>query len=138
MWMDNQHRQIKGYRELNESEIAAMNEIKQKGVVLGELVASNGRTLQHRRDGLADRPDGAHALIEHAPRSPHCDGNLTVLPAREIASHGARSVYVVPYQPGHLSVSLDTAKRIIGDKANAYYAEAAAVIACGKQYWIWA
>jgi hypothetical protein len=36
--MDNQHRQIKGYRELNEQEIAAMNEIKQKGVELGELV----------------------------------------------------------------------------------------------------
>lgn len=37
--MENQHRQIKGYRELNETEIAAMNEIKQKGVELGELVA---------------------------------------------------------------------------------------------------
>lgn len=37
--MENQHRQIKGYRELNEQEIAAMNEIKQKGAELGELVA---------------------------------------------------------------------------------------------------
>ena len=37
--MENQHRQIKGYRELNEAEIAAMNEIKTKGVELGELVA---------------------------------------------------------------------------------------------------
>lgn len=37
--MENQHRQIKGYRELNEDEIAAMNEIKQKGIELGELVA---------------------------------------------------------------------------------------------------
>lgn len=36
--MDNQHREIKGYRELNEEEIAAMNEVKQKGVELGELV----------------------------------------------------------------------------------------------------
>lgn len=36
--MDNQHRAIKGYRELNESDIAAMNEVKQKGVELGELV----------------------------------------------------------------------------------------------------
>jgi hypothetical protein len=37
--MENQHREIKGYRELNESEIATMNEIKAKGAELGELVA---------------------------------------------------------------------------------------------------
>lgn len=37
--MENQHRQIKGYRELNETEIALMNEVKQQGVALGELVA---------------------------------------------------------------------------------------------------
>lgn len=36
--MDNQHRQIKGYRELNQAEIDAMNEIKAKGAELGELV----------------------------------------------------------------------------------------------------
>ena len=37
--MDNQHRQIKGYRELSEGEISLMNEIKTKGAELGELVA---------------------------------------------------------------------------------------------------
>ena len=37
--MDNQHRHIKGYRELNAEEIALMNEIKSKGAELGELVA---------------------------------------------------------------------------------------------------
>lgn len=36
--MENQHREIKGYRELNEEEIAAMNEVKQKGVALCDLV----------------------------------------------------------------------------------------------------
>ena len=36
--MDNQHRQIKGYRELSQGEIDLMNEIKQKGIALGELV----------------------------------------------------------------------------------------------------
>lgn len=36
--MDNQHRQIKGYRELGQDEIDLMNEIKQKGVELGALV----------------------------------------------------------------------------------------------------
>lgn len=37
--MENQHREIKGYRELNETEIAIINEIKTKGSELGELVA---------------------------------------------------------------------------------------------------
>ena len=37
--MDNQHRQIKGYRELTQEEIDLMNEIKQQGVALGELAA---------------------------------------------------------------------------------------------------
>ncbi len=36
--MDNQHRQIKGYRELTQVEIDLMNEIKTKGAELGELV----------------------------------------------------------------------------------------------------
>lgn len=36
--MDNQHRQIKGYRELTQEEIDLMNEIKQQGVALGNLV----------------------------------------------------------------------------------------------------
>jgi hypothetical protein len=36
--MDNQHRQIKGYRELGQAEIDAMNEVKAKGAELGELV----------------------------------------------------------------------------------------------------
>lgn len=37
--MDNQHRQINGYRELGQAEIDAINEIKTKGAELGELVA---------------------------------------------------------------------------------------------------
>lgn len=36
--MDNQHRKIKGYRELSEQEIANMNRIKEIGIQLGELV----------------------------------------------------------------------------------------------------
>ena len=36
--MENQHREIKGYRELDEVEIGIMNEIKTKGADLGELV----------------------------------------------------------------------------------------------------
>lgn len=37
--MENQHRHIKGYRELSPAEIELMNEIKAKGVELGDLVA---------------------------------------------------------------------------------------------------
>lgn len=37
--MDNQHREIKGYRELNANEIAQMNVVKELGVRLGEVVA---------------------------------------------------------------------------------------------------
>ena len=36
--MENQHRQIHGYRDLNEQEIAAMNEVKALGAKLGTLV----------------------------------------------------------------------------------------------------
>jgi hypothetical protein len=36
--MENQHRQIKGYRELSQEEIDLMNEIKQQGAALGALV----------------------------------------------------------------------------------------------------
>lgn len=36
--MENQHRKIKGYRELSQEEINLMNEIKTKGAELGELV----------------------------------------------------------------------------------------------------
>lgn len=36
--MDNQHREIKGYRELNEIDIQLMNVIKNHGVALEQLV----------------------------------------------------------------------------------------------------
>lgn len=36
--MENQHRKIKGYRELNEEEINTMNEVKELGVTLGDLI----------------------------------------------------------------------------------------------------
>lgn len=42
--MDNQHRQIKGYRELSQEEIDLMNQIKSKGAELGALVEKLRRT----------------------------------------------------------------------------------------------
>ena len=37
--MDNQHRQIKGYRELDQAEIDLMNKIKAKGAELEQLIS---------------------------------------------------------------------------------------------------
>jgi hypothetical protein len=36
--MDNQHRQIKGYRDLSQAEIDVMNEVKTKAAEVGALV----------------------------------------------------------------------------------------------------
>lgn len=36
--MENQHRQIKGYRELSQEEIDLMNRVKECGVLLGSIV----------------------------------------------------------------------------------------------------
>ncbi len=43
--MENQHRSISGYRELNQAEIAQMNKIKAKGEEIGELVAEMRSTV---------------------------------------------------------------------------------------------
>lgn len=65
--MENQHRQIKGYRELNEAEIALMNEIKSKGAELGELVAklraTEGLDQRWVSIGATDFQTGLVALI---------------------------------------------------------------------------
>ena len=64
--MENQHRQIKGYRELNEAEIAAMNEIKTKGAELGELIvklkATDGLDQRWVSIGATDFQTGLMAL----------------------------------------------------------------------------
>lgn len=55
--MENQHREIKGYRELSEDEIAAMNEVKATAEQVGELIEGlQGRypiTLDHRWSSIA-------------------------------------------------------------------------------------
>lgn len=48
--MENQHRKIKGYRELTQEEIDLMNSIKTKGAELGELVEKLRNT-----DGIDQR-----------------------------------------------------------------------------------
>ena len=64
--MDNQHRQIKGYRELSQDEIEVMNEIKAKGAELGALVAklraAEGVDLRWVNIGATDFQTGLMAL----------------------------------------------------------------------------
>ena len=43
--MENQHRQIKGYRELSQLEIALINKIKDVGVELQSLILDLGETI---------------------------------------------------------------------------------------------
>ncbi len=66
--MENQHRKISGYRELNQDEIDLMNEIKAKGEELGELynslhaahVAGGGHAIDPRwlAEGRTDLQKG--------------------------------------------------------------------------------
>jgi hypothetical protein len=64
--MDNQHRQIKGYRELSQEEIDLMNEIKGKGAELGELIeklrASDSLDQRWVSIGATDLQTGLMAL----------------------------------------------------------------------------
>lgn len=61
--MDNQHRKIKGYRELDAEEIAMMNDIKEKAAEVGALVARlEGRANIKGADG-SKYPDGRWLAI---------------------------------------------------------------------------
>lgn len=70
--MDNQHREIKGYRELNADEIALMNEVKSKGAELGELVAklraTEGLDQRWISIGATDLQTGLMALTRGVAR----------------------------------------------------------------------
>ena len=53
--MDNQHRMVKGYRELTVEEIALINEIKAAGETLAELVGKvRGHVLNQGEAAMAD------------------------------------------------------------------------------------
>ena len=70
--MDNQHRKIKGYRELNQEEIDTMNEVKVMGIKLGELVEKleNNKDLDQRwiESGKTDLQKGLMALTRSIAR----------------------------------------------------------------------
>lgn len=65
--MENQHKKIKGYRDLSQAEIDLMNEVKAKGVELGELVeklmATDGLDKRWISIGKTDLQTGLMALV---------------------------------------------------------------------------
>jgi len=63
--MDNQHREIKGYRELSREEIDLMNEVKEEGLRLEALVAkveAHVQANQTKGAAVADNPSRWLAL----------------------------------------------------------------------------
>lgn len=64
--MENQHRSIQGYRELNETEIALMNRVKALGVECGlvtDMLSRNASCDQRWvRIGITDMQQGLMAL----------------------------------------------------------------------------
>lgn len=65
--MENQHQHIKGYRDLTQAEIDAMNAIKAKGEELGALVAqlraTEGLDQRWISIGATDLQTGIMALV---------------------------------------------------------------------------
>lgn len=66
--MENQHRLITGYRELDQNEIDAMNKVKALAAKVGELaddIETNLHTLDRRwfADGKTDLQKGFMALV---------------------------------------------------------------------------
>jgi hypothetical protein len=51
--MDNQHKKIKGYRDLSQAEIDSMNRIKEKAAEVGELIESLEQTPEIDKRWLA-------------------------------------------------------------------------------------
>lgn len=70
--MDNQHRKIKGYRELSQKEIDIMNKIKEQGILLGNLVNELQEVPEIDRRwlaiGITDLQQGLMALTRSVAR----------------------------------------------------------------------
>ncbi|CAD5107233.1 Acb2/Tad1 domain-containing protein [Zestomonas carbonaria] len=63
--MENQHRKIKGYRELSQAEIDLMNRIKAKGGELLELQAELAQMLAHQaREKAANLAENTDCYAE--------------------------------------------------------------------------
>lgn len=67
--MENQHRKIKGYRELSQEEIDLMNRIKAKGAEMLELVAELNTNLDNDYLQKRDAVDAVRRLDTNWPDS---------------------------------------------------------------------
>lgn len=65
--MENQHRKIKGYRELSQEEIDLMNEIKSKGAELGELIEKIRKVHVDQRRTTADDAEETDRINQAEP-----------------------------------------------------------------------
>ena len=50
--MDNQHRKITGYRELNQHEVDAMNKVKELGIQIGKFIDEMPEEIDKRWMGI--------------------------------------------------------------------------------------
>ncbi|MCL1618336.1 hypothetical protein [Ralstonia pseudosolanacearum] len=62
--MDNQHKHIKGYRDLSQTEIDLMNKIKAKGA---ELLQLQAQLVGHLNTALETKADAARRSTKHEP-----------------------------------------------------------------------
>lgn len=72
--MENQHRKIKGYRELSEAEIALMNRVKESGAGLQALIADLRKHAQSQYDAMSatENQEDRHAEFERLLKAdPH-------------------------------------------------------------------
>lgn len=60
--MDNQHRKIKGYRELDQAEVDLMNEIKEEGIRLDNLI----KKVQHFNVAAAMQDSNMSSIVDES------------------------------------------------------------------------
>lgn len=63
--MENQHKLIKGFRDLSQGEIDLMNRIKEFGPQLQTLISDLGSHLQHQ-EGIVDSVETEEGRLERA------------------------------------------------------------------------
>jgi hypothetical protein len=83
--MDNQHKKIKGYRDLSQEEIDLMNEVKAKGEELRALVAKIEAVIANAdapAPGMAHEADSPLYWLRYAEGSYRC---ATMYAVRAIA-----------------------------------------------------
>lgn len=124
--MDNQHRKIAGYRELNESEIDMMNEVKAQGIVLADLIES----MKSRQDfdqrwvsiGQTHLQQGIMALVRAVARPTSFVFALLLLAGcssglQETAFRDESGTYIV-------------SRSLVNDRATANQPHVSGVFAC--------